>query len=183
MPNYTPSAAGVELRVTNNGRPQGKGPLTQADINSAIDFESGGQSNIAAVPPVAGGSPALPRYYRIDTIAVAGNNDSQVHPDTGPFLVTDMKVLRTAGGNVGDTWQLEVQRQGAGAFLPVFPAASFTASATEAGAGDYVARVVGTPMTIANQRIVGGDVLRLVTINGGANNSSAQCYIECAGVL
>lgn len=181
MPEYTPSSAGVELRVTNNGRPQGKGPVTQADLNSAIEFRADAQNNTPAVPIVAGGSPALTRVYRIDTVTAAGStNVSQVHPDTEPFLITGMKVLRTETGAAADTWELQVQRQAAGAYAVVFAALAYTASATEGAIGDEVRRAFGEPLVFGEQRIAGGDVLRLVTTNSGVS-SAAQCYIECVG--
>ena len=182
MPNYDPTATGVELLVNNNGRPQGRGPLTSVDLNTALDYASADQSNTPAAPPVAGGAPALERYYRIDTVAAAGNNDSQVHPDTGSFFVTDMLVIRTANGDAGDTWRLQVQRQGAGGFNDIFVAACYTAAAGEAGSGDYVVRAAGQPINVANMRVNGGDVLRLVTTNGATNNSSAMCLVKGIGV-
>lgn len=49
MPTYDSSSAGVELRVTSAGRPQGKGPLTSADVSSA--FEAG--AIVDALPAVS----------------------------------------------------------------------------------------------------------------------------------
>ena len=178
MPTYTPSGAGVELRVTNAGRPQGKGPLTEADLASAIAAKAVTGSlmgpNQNGLSPAPTGLLAL----RIDTIPAAGNSDRPIPADAGPFEIVDMTIIRSATGNVGDTWRLQVQRQGVGVFADIYVAACFTAAATETAAGDYVARVIGTPTVVGEMRVVAGDVIRLVTTNGALNNSSARCILS-----
>lgn len=190
MPNAPVSEAGTRIQVLQNGVPQGLGELNAGDLHNATEG-NGAVARKAVTGALLGPnqdgtqtSPSAHVYLRIDTPSAAGNTDRTLPANQGPWHVVDMKIIRTAGpGDATDDWALSVQRQGAGAFAAIYAASAFTGGVGTVAAGDYIDRVAGEPIVLAERRVVAGDVLRVITTNGAKNESAAMVYVELAPVV